>query len=203
MIIKIGYIIFAYLCGAIPFAYILTKIFAGVDIRTIGSGNPGTTNVFRAAGKKVGIVVFILDISKGFIPVFFASYIDPSFIFAFIIAVCAMCGHIYTVFLKFKGGKGVATGLGVFLALTPIPTTIAFIVFILVFLLSGYVSLGSISASIILPIAAYFFNYNCEFIIFASIIAIVIIYKHKSNIKRLISGSENKFNIFRKSKKDK
>jgi glycerol-3-phosphate acyltransferase PlsY len=203
MIIKIGYIIFAYLCGAIPFAYILTKIFAGIDIRTIGSGNPGTTNVFRAAGKKVGITVFILDVLKGFMPVFFASYIDPSFIFAFIIAVFAMLGHIYTIFLKFKGGKGVATGLGVFLALMPFPTLTAFIIFILIFLFSGYVSLGSICASILLPISAYFFNYNCQFIIFASIIGIVIIYKHKSNIKRLINGSENKFNIFKKSKKDK
>ncbi|MDR3049938.1 MAG: glycerol-3-phosphate 1-O-acyltransferase PlsY [Elusimicrobiota bacterium] len=201
MLNKILYIIFAYFCGAIPFAYILTKLFAGVDIRTVGSGNPGTTNVFRAAGKKVGILVFLLDVSKGFVPVYFACLADGGFVFSAIVALAAMLGHIYTIFLKFKGGKGVATGLGVFLALMSAPTLSAFAVFIIVFLLFGYVSFGSISACIVLPIAAYFFGYGLEPIIFASIIAFAIIYKHKSNIKRLIAGNENKFNVFGRKNK--
>lgn len=197
MALKIAYLVFSYLCGAIPFAYIFTKIFAGVDIRTVGSGNPGTTNVFRAAGKGVGIAVFLFDAAKGFIPVYFASFADNGFIFAAIVALAAMFGHIYTVFLNFKGGKGVATGFGIFLALMPEPTLCAFGVFILVFLSLGYVSLGSMCSASSLPIAAYFFGYSKEPIIFAAFIALFIIYKHKSNIKRLIDGNENRFNIFR------
>jgi glycerol-3-phosphate acyltransferase PlsY len=200
MIAIIIYVIFSYLCGAIPFAYILPKISKNIDIRTVGSGNPGTTNVFRAAGVKIGIIVFLCDIFKGFIPVYFAPLINESFIFAAIISLAAMSGHIYTVFLNFKGGKGVATGLGVFLALMLAPTLSAFSVFVIVFLLFGYVSLASICASIALPIAAYIFGYNIEFIIFSSIIALIIIYKHKSNIKRLLDGTENRFNIFKRKR---
>ncbi|MDR2773109.1 MAG: glycerol-3-phosphate 1-O-acyltransferase PlsY [Elusimicrobiota bacterium] len=200
MIIKIVYIVLSYLCGSIPFAYIFTKAFAGVDIRTVGSGNPGTTNVFRAAGKKVGSITFVADVLKGFVPVFFAVYIDPSFIFAALIALTVIGGHMFTIFLNFKGGKGVATALGAFLALLPLPSIIAAGVFAIVFLSSGIVALGSMCAAIALVIAAIIFAVGIEGIIFAAIVALIVIYKHKSNIKRIANGTENKFNVFGKKK---
>ncbi len=201
MLIKILYIIFAYFCGAIPFAYIVAKVFAGVDIRTVGSGNPGATNVFRTVGKGGGAVTFIADMLKGFIPVYFAIMIDNSFSYSVAVSVAALLGHIFTIFLKFKGGKGVATGCGIFLALMPMPTVIAFSVFVIVFLFSGYVALGSIIAAISLPMASFFTGYGTDAIIFAFAIAGLIIYKHKTNIRRLKAGTENKFIIFKKKVK--
>jgi glycerol-3-phosphate acyltransferase PlsY len=195
--IKIIYVALAFLCGSIPFAYIFTKIFAGVDIRKIGSGNPGTTNVFRAAGAYVGTLTFIADIAKGFVPVIIAFSIGD-FVFAAIVGIAAIAGHIYTPWLKFKGGKGVATSLGVFLALMPIPSLIALAVFAVIFLCFGFVSLGSILGSIALVISACILTLSPTAIIFAAIIAAIVIYKHKSNIQRLLNGTENKFNIFGK-----
>lgn len=197
MITKILCIVLSYLCGSIPFAYIFTKLFAGIDIRTVGSGNPGTTNVFRAAGKAAGAITFIADVLKGYIPVFFASQIYGSFIFSAICAMAVIAGHMFPVFLNFKGGKGVAAALGVFLALLPLPSIAAAGVFIIVFLLTGIVSLGSICASIALVIAAIFVA-PIDAVIFCAIIAAIVIYKHKSNIKRIKDGTENKFNIFGK-----
>ncbi|MCL2390735.1 MAG: glycerol-3-phosphate 1-O-acyltransferase PlsY [Endomicrobia bacterium] len=198
MLIKILYLIFAYFCGAIPFAYIISKFAANVDIRTVGSGNPGATNVFRAVGKKAGIITFILDALKGFLPVLFAIHIDNSFSYSVAVATMTMVGHMFTVFLKFKGGKGVATACGAFLALMPFPTLIAFAVFALVFVFSGYVSLGSVCAALSLPLASYFSGYALEAVIFAFALASIIIYKHKANMQRLRRGEEYKFKILRK-----
>ncbi|MCL2144416.1 MAG: glycerol-3-phosphate 1-O-acyltransferase PlsY [Endomicrobia bacterium] len=202
MILKIGYIIFAYFCGAIPFAYIIAKAVGKVDIRTIGSGNPGATNVFRSVGKGAGSVTFVLDVLKGFIPVWFAILIDSSFSYSVAVAVAAMIGHMYTVFLKFKGGKGVATGCGIFLALMPLPALYALAVFTIVFLASGYVALGSIAAAVSMPLTAYFAGYHMEAVIFTFAAATLIIYKHRSNIKRLREGKEYKFRIFKKRVKN-
>jgi glycerol-3-phosphate acyltransferase PlsY len=196
--IKFLYLIFAYLCGSIPFAYIVAKTIRKVDIRNVGSGNPGTTNIFRSIGKSAGIVVFALDTLKGFIPVFFAISIDTSFSYSVAVATSAIVGHMFTGFLNFKGGKGVATGLGVFLALMPFPCLVAFAIFGFVFLFSGYVALGSIIAAVTLPFAAYFSGYELEPIIFSFAVAMLIIYKHKANIMRLKNGTENRFKIFRR-----
>ena len=201
MLTKIIYIIFAYFCGAIPFAYIISKISAGVDIRTVGSGNPGATNVFRTVGKGAGIATFAVDMLKGFIPVYFAIMIDSSFSYSVAVSVAALIGHMFTVFLKFKGGKGVATGCGIFLALMPMPTLIAFLIFVIIFLLSGYVALGSVFAAVSLPLVSYFTGYGADAIIFAFAISVLIIYKHRTNIKRLRAGTENKFVIFKKKVK--
>ncbi|MDR1695508.1 MAG: glycerol-3-phosphate 1-O-acyltransferase PlsY [Endomicrobium sp.] len=198
MLVKILYLIFAYLCGAVPFAYIISKYAANVDIRTVGSGNPGATNVFRAVGKKAGIATFILDALKGFLPVWFAIFIDDSFSYSVAAAAMAMIGHMFTVFLKFKGGKGVATACGAFLALIPMPTLIALAVFAAVFVFSGYVALGSICAAVSLPLASYFSGYGAEAVIFAFAVASLIIYKHRTNIQRLRKGEEYKFKILRK-----
>jgi len=200
MLIKILYIIAAYFIGAIPFAYIIAKVFGGVDIRTVGSGNPGATNVFRSVGKGAGIATFILDALKGFIPVYFAIFIDNAFSYSVAVAAAAMIGHMFTIFLKFKGGKGVATGCGVFLALMPMPALIAFGLFVLVFGASGYVALGSVCAALCMPFAAYFTGYGTEAIIFAFAAALLVIFKHRKNISRLRAGTEYRFKIFKKKK---
>lgn len=198
MLIKISYIVVAYLCGSIPFAYIIAKASGKVDIRSVGSGNSGATNVFRGIGKCAGVITLIADILKGFIPVYFATFIDNSFSYSVAIAATAMAGHMFTIFLKFKGGKGVATGLGVFSALMPLPSLIALAIFGLVFVFSRYVSLGSICAVISLPLTSYFLGYATEAVIFTFVAMLLIICKHRTNIKRLIEGSENKLRIFKK-----
>jgi glycerol-3-phosphate acyltransferase PlsY len=199
MLVKILYIIFAYLCGSIPFAYIFAKIIGKVDIRNVGSGNPGTTNVLRSVGKGAAVATFAADILKGFVPVYFAKRIyGPSYLMPIAVAICAMVGHIFTIFLNFKGGKGVATGLGVFLAIMPLPSIIAFGIFGLVFIFSGYVALGSICSALSLPLASYFLGCNIKAVIFSFAVAMLIVYKHKANIKRLKEGSENRFKIFKR-----
>jgi glycerol-3-phosphate acyltransferase PlsY len=198
MLIKILYILLTYLCGSIPFAYIVAKTSGKIDIRTVGSGNSGATNVFREIGKVAGVITLIADILKGFIPVHFATFIDNSFSYSIAVAAAAMAGHAFTIFLRFKGGKGVATGLGVFSALMPLPSLIALSIFGLVFAFSKYVSLGSICAVISLPLTSYFLGYGTKHIIFTFSTMILIIYKHRTNIKRLVERSENKLRIFKK-----
>lgn len=187
------YLILSYLCGAIPFGYIVAKLFRNIDIRTVGSGNPGATNVYRTISKPLGILTLLLDMLKGFIPVYFVSIINPSsYLIVLVVALVTILGHIFTIFLNFKGGKGVATGCGIFFALNPLATAICLITFIIVLTISKYVSLGSICAAIMLPIAILFFNSNIQLVIFSTIIAIVVIVRHISNIKRLLNGTENK-----------
>ncbi|GMO65392.1 MAG: glycerol-3-phosphate 1-O-acyltransferase PlsY [Endomicrobiia bacterium] len=194
MLAKILYIVLAYLCGSVPFAYIIAKRVGKVDIYSVGSGNPGATNVFRMVGKGSGILTFMADTLKGFIVVYFATFIDNSFFYSLAVAASVMIGHMFTIFLKFKGGKGVATGLGVFLALMPVPSLISFLVFNLVFLFSGYVSLGSICAALSLPIVSYFSGYSTlKSMMFTFIIVFFVIYRHRTNIKRLMKGSEHRF----------
>jgi glycerol-3-phosphate acyltransferase PlsY len=196
IIVKILYIIFAYLCGSVPFAYIIAKVFGKIDIRNFGSKNPGATNVFRMLGIGFGILTFILDALKGFVIVRFAALIESSSLYFLIVAVVVILGHVLSVFLKFKGGKGVSTGFGVLLAIMPFPSLIVFVIFCLVFLFSCYISLSSICAAISLPIISYFSGYkSVRFIIFSFIIVFIIIYKHTENIKRLINGSENRIKI--------
>lgn len=199
MLIKVLYIILTYLCGSIPFAYIIAKVVGKIDIRTVGSGNPGATNVLRSVGKGAGIATFAADILKGFIPVHFAIiYDDFSYSVVIAVVIAAIAGHMFTIFLNFRGGKGVATGLGVFLALMPWPSIIAFGIFGLVFIFSGYIALGSICSALSLPLTSYFLRYSVGHIILSSAVAILIVYKHKMNIKRLKEGSESRFKIFKR-----
>ncbi len=187
------YLLLAYLCGAIPFGYIIAKVFKHVDIRTIGSGNPGATNVYRTISKPLGVLTLVLDLLKGFIPVYFTMLLNPDSVWLIIaVAFVTIIGHVFTVFLNFKGGKGVATGCGVFLALNPLAILICFLVFVLFLVLFRYVSFASIMAAATLPISLYFLNSMAEIVIFASIISILVIVRHISNIKRLLNGTENK-----------
>ncbi len=192
-LVKVLYILGTYLIASIPFGYVIGKLF-GKDITKEGSGNIGATNVTRTIGKKAGAVVLILDMLKGFLPVFYAKQIFfPDFKFISAVALTAVLGHCFSIFMKFKGGKGVATGIGVLLAISP---KVAFIVILLwlgTFLVSGYVSLASIiSASI--SWVLYFFLEGNIYITFAVLVAsFVIVSKHSSNIERLIKGTESRF----------
>lgn len=193
MVNKIIYIILSYLLGAIPFAYIITKLIKNVDIRNVNSGNVGTTNVIRTSGIYSGILTLILDVSKGVIAIHFARFINSSLIFISLVTIFVILGHMYSIFINFNGGKGVATTLGVFIVLTFIPTVVSVLIFIIIFIIFKYVSLASIIASISLPIILWLMNYNIKLVLLAILVCVFIILKHKDNIKRLFKNSEYKF----------
>ncbi len=198
-------ILVSYLIGSIPFAYIYGKVFKGIDIRNFGSGNIGATNVLRILGTKAGITVMLLDMIKGFIPVFlvlevFQWNLQFSWL-PVVIGISAIIGHTFTIFLLFKGGKGVATAAGVFLALSPLVFLVALCLFILIVAFTKYVSLGSIFASLFL-LVTHLISYdpNNPFVLyFTVIVTFFIILKHKSNISRLIKGTENKISFKKKT----
>lgn len=193
-------IIAAYFIGAIPFAYIIVKLVKKIDIRTVGSGNAGATNAARVLGKWGFISVFVLDALKGFIPVFISLYFYGQTIVTLVTAAVVVLGHTYTVFLGFKGGKGVATGAGVFLALAPVEIGIGLIVFIIVFLATKMVSAGSILGSLTLLIAVCAMSDWFALKVLTAVIVFFVIFKHRSNIVRIIKGEENRF--VRKKEKD-
>jgi glycerol-3-phosphate acyltransferase PlsY len=181
--------ILSYVLGSIPFGFVVGKI-KGHDLRKEGSGNVGTTNVFRVVGKKEGIMVFILDLLKGFIPVFYFARIFP---YIGIVAVLgAITGHVTTPFLRFKGGKGIATGFGSLLALMMVPALLIFAVWIVLLGITRRVSVGSLGAAIALPIFYYYTSdpVYIPILIITIIITVIVFVAHRSNIKRLIKGEE-------------
>jgi len=189
----------AYLLGSVPTSYIFGKVFKKIDIRKYGSGNVGATNVFRVMGKKYGIAVLIIDMLKGFLaiailPILFYSEPFPISLdlLKIILGAASICGHIWTVFLKFKGGKGVATSAGVLIGLSPIVMLCSLVVWSIVAFLSKYVSLASIIAAISVPMFMWLLKQPKQYLIVTSILAILVIYKHRSNIGRLLSGQEAK-----------
>lgn len=195
----------AYILGSVPTSYIMGKLIKGIDIRDFGSGNVGATNALRILGTKVGVFTLVIDIGKGFLAVNIARFIihDPTDLILILTGLFAIIGHIFTVFLKFKGGKGVATSAGVFIALIPIPVALALFVFVFTVWLSKFVSLGSILAALTLFISELIMNIwnsftELEFLIFTFIISLFIIIRHKVNIKRLINGNENKISFKKK-----
>lgn len=186
-------LIISYLIGSIPTAYLVGRICAKVDIRTVGSGNVGASNVYRVVGKSAGISVLIIDILKGLLPVYAVGLLEFDTIHKIIAGLGAISGHTWTIFLKFKGGKGVATGLGVFLGLTPIPVLIVLVIFILVVALSKYIALGSIIGALLLPLLLLLFEKENIIKIFGMAVSLLIVIRHIPNIKRLITGKEHKF----------
>jgi glycerol-3-phosphate acyltransferase PlsY len=189
----------SYLLGSIPFGYILVRMFMKQDIRATGSGNIGATNVARSGAKGLAIATLALDALKGSAALLAAAtWVLPHFrsdrdvILAFA-ALCVILGHCFPVWLKFRGGKGVATSLGAFVMLMPKALLIALAVFILVLLLTRYVSLGSILAAIAMPIAAFFFGLKGDALAMLSAACLIVIVKHHQNIKRLLAGTESKF----------
>jgi glycerol-3-phosphate acyltransferase PlsY len=185
-------IIFSYLLGSIPTGYIV-GVLAGVDIRKAGSGNVGATNVARVVGKTRGLVTLIADVGKGFIPVFIAGRLGFSHTAVALVAIAAFLGHLYPVFLKFQGGKGVATAFGVLLALAPMATLILMIVFAVVAVSSRLVSLGSIVVALATPITLWFLFYSPTVIATGVFFAVMIIARHRRNIQRLFAGTEPRF----------
>ncbi len=188
-------LIFAYFLGSVPTGILLARAFGSVDPRTTGSKNIGATNVYRTAGKKVGVLTLLGDILKGFIPVVIARHtLDAPFWIA-AVALAAFLGHLYPIFLKFKGGKGVATGLGAFVALSPLSALGTILVFGGVVYKWRYISLGSLTAAAAFPIlmALNPFSHHRIYIPFAVVIAILIFYRHRENIERMLAGRENKF----------
>ena len=194
--------VFAYFFGAIPFALIIGKLH-GVDIRKVGSGNVGATNVTRAVGPVQGKICFVLDLLKGAIPVLAAQVLLPgNYGIAIAAGAIAILGHMFPVYLKFKGGKGVSTGAGVALALAPLPLLCALAFWVVLFLTTRYVSVASIAAAVGLPVFAFAFRFfnignvtakSLPVLIFFCAIAAITVYRHRSNIKRLLEGTENRF----------
>ncbi len=190
--------------GSIPTSYILGKKIKKIDIREYGSGNVGATNALRVLGTKYGVIALILDMAKGAIPVFVGKYLGFSDPWLIAVALTAILGHIFTIFLNFKGGKGVATSAGVFIALTPLSVGIALVVFIITVWLTRYVSLGSILAALTLFVSELIINIqngfqSKEILVLVFVIATFIIVKHKSNIQRLLAGNENKLSFKKKN----
>ncbi|HET6513045.1 MAG TPA: glycerol-3-phosphate 1-O-acyltransferase PlsY [Candidatus Kapabacteria bacterium] len=206
-------IIASYLIGSIPSGIIVSKLFRGIDIRTQGSGNMGSTNAFRVLGWKLGLIVQVLDLAKGIGAVVLASYIfnglpfhnatpfEDLTIFRIIAGVSAVLGHIFTVFAGFKGGKGISTAAGMLIGIAPIELAVAFGAFVLVVTLSGYISLGSIIAAIIFPFTMFLrenaFGVDITgyqtLIVFSIMLSLLLIYTHRTNIKRLMEKRENRF----------
>jgi len=196
----------SYLIGAIPTGYICVRLLEGKDLREHGSGNVGATNALRVLGTKWGLIVLGLDILKGFVcvTVVFAlafSEILPADALKVSYGLMAIVGHIWTVFLGFKGGKGVATSGGVFLALAPIPTLLALLVCLAFIAATGYVSVGSIAAAVVLPLSMVKYTDSKLYLMLSMVISALVVVLHKQNIRRLILGKENKLTLWTKKNK--
>jgi len=198
-------ILFSYLIGSIPTAYIFGKVLRGIDIRKFGSGNIGATNALRVLGKKVGASVLILDLLKGFIPVVFIAdilYLKVGILneetLRIILGICCICGHNWTIFLKFKGGKGVATTLGVLLGLSIKITGLRFILFLMIstwvlaFIISRIVSIASIISALAFPVYTFIFKQSNTLKILSLLLSAFVIIRHKANLKRLFQGKESR-----------
>lgn len=213
-------ILLSYLLGSIPTSIWVGKIYKKIDIRNYGSGNAGATNTFRILGWKAGVVVALIDLTKGFTAAYFISNIGyvvgdiPAHIGAWdthvfmqvVAGVSAVIGHMFPLYAKFKGGKGVITAAGMLYAIEPYSISVALIVFLIVLFTSRYVSLASISAAFIYPFVMLFMRYvlmihlDGSQIVFASILAAALIIKHISNIRRLLNGEENRIRSFKPAK---
>lgn len=188
---SIAIILVSYLIGSISFATIICKKFYSTDIRQYGSKNPGSTNVMRVLGPKPALIVFIADFLKGLIVVLLAKYTDNVNL-ALLAGLFVVVGHDWPIFHGFSGGKGIATSLGVIMGLTPLIGLILIPLGILIILTTRYVSLCSVVCAITFPILLLAFKYSLNYVLAGSIIAAIAVYRHRENISRLISGTENK-----------
>ena len=184
--------IFAYLLGSVPSGLILCRTIWHIDIREHGSRNIGATNVYRTLGKGPGALVFLLDFLKGFLGVAIAMLLVGTPLAMVLGGIAAILGHSASVFLRFKGGKGVATGLGVIAMLMPVVTVIVFFAWLLIVFLTRYVSLGSIVGAALVPVLAFLFDYPTEYTLFGVLAAVLVIVRHHANIGRLLNGTESK-----------
>ena len=185
--------IISYLMGSIPFGFILTKIFLKKDIREIGSGNIGATNALRTGNKLIGYSTLLLDVVKAILPVLYVKINHPELIY--IASLCAFLGHVFPVWLKFKGGKGVATYVGILFTINILLGFIFCVSWLLIFLISKYSSLSSLIGSLTIPIYI-FFNDQMSNALFFGIMFVLIFYTHRENIKRLKNKEESKTKIY-------
>ena len=204
IIIAVMAVVFAYVCGSIPFGYIIGRIH-GVDVRKEGSKNIGATNVTRCVGKRAGQLCFALDFIKGLVPVLAAEWVlgggslaaGQERVAVMFVVFAAIIGHIFPVFLNFRGGKGVSTAAGAIMALAPVPLCIGLVVWVVVFFVSRYVSLASICASAMVPVAQWIlvlaYGRSQSVAVLLTVVAALAIFRHRSNITRLLNGTESRF----------
>jgi glycerol-3-phosphate acyltransferase PlsY len=186
----------SYLLGAMPTSYLAGRLFRGIDLREHGSRNLGATNLYRVLGWRYAIPVGLIDAAKGLIPVLvFAPHVSPSELFALVCGLVAVLGHVFSVFVGFKGGKGVATAAGVMLGLAPVALGVALVVWVALVYFTGYVSLGSIAAAAVFPLAVLLVDRPAhpEMLWLDVVAAAAIIWFHRGNIRRLRQGTENRF----------
>lgn len=207
ILLAIAGILLAYLLGSIPSAVWVGKAFFDVDVRNEGSGNAGATNTIRVLGAKAGVPVLLMDVLKGWLAVFLAWYFIPEYFtdlhatyYRIVAAAAVVLGHVFPIFAGFRGGKGIATLLGVGIALYPLAVLVVIGVFVSVLLISGYVSLGSITGAVSFPLIVIFlFNpHSLPLIILAVFVGIFVPVTHRKNIKRLLNGTESKFTLKKK-----
>jgi len=193
------WVILGYALGSIPFGYLLTRLFTGEDVRNTGSGVTGATNVSRRLGPWGGLATMLLDAGKGALAVVLAQAFAQDSRWTALAGLAAVLGHCYPVFLDFRGGKAVATALGVFLIACPPAVGVAAVLFILVIWTTRYVSLGSLLAAAVFPILYWLFHGPESGVVASSCTAVLIIWRHRDNIRRLMSGTERKFSLRRKA----
>src|SRR5271155_746149 len=193
-------LVVAYLVGGIPFGYLLVKLKTGEDVRSKGSGNIGATNVLRTTGRAIAVLTLLLDIGKGFFAVWFAAWLTGNSVeWKSAAALAVMAGHAYPIFLKFHGGKAVASFIGAFLYLTPIPLAAMLVLFVITVAATRAISAGSIMAAGTFPLGVWLILHPPAPVLLASLIAgAFIVYSHKSNMERLRAGTENRFTWFKK-----
>ena len=193
---SIVFVVFAYLCGSVPWGFIIGKV-CGVDVRTVGSKNIGATNVTRCVGKRAGQLCFALDFLKGLVPVLIAQRAGLDEKVLLIVVIATVIGHMFPVFLSFKGGKGVSTAAGAIAALAPIALAAALTVWVVVFLVSRYVSLASITAAAVLASVSWVTVLTGQLswpkAALMTVVAALAIFRHRENITRLMNGTENRF----------
>lgn len=187
----LGFVL-GHVCGSVPSGLWLVQAFHGIDIRNYGSKNIGTTNVFRTVGPKTAVLVLIADAFKGILAVGIMSYLFHNPLLDVITALGALLGHNYSIFLGFKGGKGVATALGLLIFMMPKVAVASFGIWLVCVLLTRYVSLGSIMAAIFTPPLAWYLGYPSAYVIFSVVAAFFVVLRHKENIHRLLTGTESK-----------
>jgi glycerol-3-phosphate acyltransferase PlsY len=188
-------IILAYFIGSMPFALILARRWGAIDLRSVGSGNLGAANVMRASGVTAGVLVAVLDMAKGAASVWLAARVSTGAAVPAAAGLAAIVGHIYPIWLRFRGGKGVATACGVFTVLTPLAIPPALAIFAVVVWLTKYISLGSVVASIALPPLAYALGSSAPSVLAAIAASIIIVFRHRSNVLRLRTGTERRLGV--------
>ncbi len=187
----------AYLLGSIPFSFVIARVFGVKDVREVGSGNVGATNVMRSAGKTAGVIAFVLDASKGALAAILAQSVAGEPWLPPLAAAGAVIGHMYPVWLGFRGGKGVATGAGAFLPLAPGATAVALLTFVIVSAATRFVSLGSVAGTVALATATFALGAPVAVRSSAALIGALVIWKHRANLERILRGSESRVGLRR------